>query len=434
MDLITIIIQTVNAALSLYLAYWMYSSFGITRSNRIITCLIFAVVTAAYTCTLLFVKIALIGYFSIFTLTLLISLIFKMKTINRFIYSAIFYVLSAATEMIVALLITKFFDLDFNGAKEGVLYVTGMLLSKFIMFLIVIIIRTKHQVQLLMILKKNNWSILAFPIATFAIILLQHGIFVSNPNQSNAVSVIVVICYALLIVSNVVIFEFMDTLYRNTMNESKVATANDIIQKQTEQYKALIEHNDTIRTIRHNHRNFCIGIINELNNGNVENAIKSIKIEYDFTNENYDRPNDIVHAIIDLKRDIAIKDNIEIDFEYHDLHRLAIPAVDLAILLGNALDNAIEATRAVVSKKRLINVFVALKHQNIVIVIKNPIEDAVDVNNLKSKKKDPEYHGFGIISMKQLANKYGGDIIFVSENNIFSTTIIMNNIVSKNNE
>jgi hypothetical protein len=434
MDFITVIVQGLNASLSLYLAYWMYSSFGITKYSKIVTAIIFSIIATAYTCTLLFVKIALVGYFSIFTLTLLMSMVFKMKAINRFIYASIFYVLSAATEMIVALLISQIFNLDFNGSKEGVLYVTGMLLSKFMTFLIVIIIRVKHHVQLLMILKKNNWSILAFPVATFAIILLQHGIFVYNPNQPYSVSIFVVACYTLLIVSNIIIFEFIDILYKNTMNESKVATANDIIEKQTEQYKALIEHNDRIRTIRHDHRNFCIGILNELKNGNIENAINRITVEYDITSETFDRPNDIVHTTIDLKRDIASKDNIYIDFEYHSLNELAISTIDLAIILGNALDNAIEATREVRSQKRIINVFVALKNQNIVIGIKNPIEGDIDTNNLKTKKNDPEYHGFGIISMKQLANKYGGDIIFVSENNIFSTTIIMNNIVSKNNE
>lgn len=428
MDWKTVIVQTVNAALSLYLAYWMYSSFGKTRYNKIITCLIFAIITAIYTCTLLFVKIAVIGYLTIFTLTFLLSWIFRMKILYRFIYAAIFYVLSAAAEMIIALLLTEFFNLDFNGAKEGVLYITGMLLSKFTIFFIVIVIRAKHHVQLLTILKKNNWSILAFPVATFAIILLQHGIFVHNPNQTDFVSIIVVVCYTLLIISNIIIFEFVDTLYKNTMNESKVATANDIIKKQTEQYKDLIEHNNNIRTIRHNHRNFCIGILTELENGNVENAIKSIKAEYDLTNESFDQPNDIVHTTIDIKREVAKRDNIFIDFEYHELHKLSIPAVDLAIILGNALDNAIEATRDIVDKKRLISVFVALKHQNIVIVVKNPIENDIDVNNLKTKKKDPEYHGFGIISMKQLAKKYSGEIIFVAENNIFSTTIIMNNL------
>ena len=428
------VIQGVNAALSLYLAYWMYSSFGSSKYNRTITISVFTAVTLLYTGVLVFINNAILGYFSIFVLTLSISILQKMRTLDRMIYAAIYYVLSAAAEMIVAFLLTEFFDLDFNGAKEGILYITGMLISKFVIFFIVILIRSKHHIQLLSILKKNNWSILTFPVSTFGIILLQHSIFIANPIQSNATTIFVIVCYTLVIISNVIIFEYIDTLYKNTMNESKLETATDIIQKQTEQYNALIQHNNDIRKLRHNHRNFCIGVLTELKNGNINTAINAITAEYNLTHELVERPNDIIHTIIDIKKDMARKDNIDLDFEYHELHRLAISSVDIAIILGNALDNAIEATRSVVNQSRQISVLVAIKHQNIVIVIKNPVNEIVKVNDLKTRKQDPEYHGFGILSMKQIAAKHRGEIVFTSENGIFTATIIMSNIEQLINE
>ena len=105
-----------------------------------------------------------------------------------------------------------------------------------------------------------------------------------------------------------------------------------------------------------------------------------------------------------------------------------IDSVDIAILLGNALDNAIEAT-AKLTDKRIKNILlmIILKGNDLNIIIKNPVEYDVNTDHLISNKKDKRFHGYGIINMKTVVDKYKGSLIFTCQDNIFRTTIILPN-------
>ena len=90
-------------------------------------------------------------------------------------------------------------------------------------------------------------------------------------------------------------------------------------------------------------------------------------------------------------------------------------------------DNAIEASSACGGACREIRLLVALKNKTIVIQMKNPVTESVNVERLATNKKEPIYHGFGVISMRQLAAKYGGEVVFSCEKGIFTTSIVINN-------
>ncbi|MGM9642037.1 MAG: GHKL domain-containing protein [Eubacteriales bacterium] len=64
---------------------------------------------------------------------------------------------------------------------------------------------------------------------------------------------------------------------------------------------------------------------------------------------------------------------------------------------------------------------------HIVIIIKNNVVANVDINNLHTTKRERGKHGFGIASIKQLVEKYEGDVAFTCENLIFETRIMLRN-------
>lgn len=435
MDFYIIITEGINAFLNLYLAYYLLSTFCSYKYSMKINILVFFLLGSLYTIPLLFAKGSLINYVSIFSITVILSGLFDSKITSRIIYTSIFFGISAATEMIVGMTITQVFDVEIAVAKQGVLYIMGMLLSKFATFIIITFVRLKRHFPAIYITRKKNWSILAFPFATFSIILLQHGIFVYTNVQNAIISLAVLICYTLLIVSNILIFEYIDNLYKNTLNESKLVAAEEIIANQFNQYQALIEHQHDIMKIKHDHRNFCIGLLSELNSGNISHAISIIEKECKLIIQDKNSPRDIIHTVVNIKNEFAQKFNISINFEYHELKKLVISAIDMAIILGNALDNAIEATKEINNENaKRIELFVALNNDNIIMTIKNPTIKNINTNTLYTNKKNPQAHGFGIISMKHIAAKYAGEIIFSCENCLFTTSIIMNNITPINND
>lgn len=59
------------------------------------------------------------------------------------------------------------------------------------------------------------------------------------------------------------------------------------------------------------------------------------------------------------------------------------------------------------------------------IIVKNSIAESVLSENpeLRTNKKDKKAHGFGIASMKKIAEKYGGNVEYREEDHFFVTEI-----------
>ena len=184
--------------------------------------------------------------------------------------------------------------------------------------------------------------------------------------------------------------------------------------------------------IRHDQKNFVIGLISELEARNYDRALSSLREEYHMliAPAAADSGDGVVGAVVRAKQQACANHGIIIDGQYKALASIAIPAVDLAILLGNALDNAIEATRQVASDaERRISLTVKVHNDQLLISIKNPAVAGIDENNPVSTKRRDGSHGFGILSMKNIAAKYGGQVIFNYADGVCETHLLLSNKV-----
>ncbi len=105
-----------------------------------------------------------------------------------------------------------------------------------------------------------------------------------------------------------------------------------------------------------------------------------------------------------------------------------INTVDLYAILGNALDNAIEAVEKFKhEEKRQIDVLIHRQHNFLMINIINPMKDALvyEEELPLSTKGDNRYHGFGLRSMKYLVKKYDGYLSISTEDGCFSLKILI---------
>ena len=101
---------------------------------------------------------------------------------------------------------------------------------------------------------------------------------------------------------------------------------------------------------------------------------------------------------------------------------------DLCIIFGNLLDNAIEACSKMNNIPKEIFIKVRMQHDIIYIYVKNTsykYPKKIDGKFITSKK-NKEYHGIGIESVRKSVEKYNGHLDFDYDNNMFRTTIIIN--------
>lgn len=97
-------------------------------------------------------------------------------------------------------------------------------------------------------------------------------------------------------------------------------------------------------------------------------------------------------------------------------------AVDLYTLFGNALDNAIEASRELPQAERMIDLQVRQKAGLILICVSNQFAGTRVLGEAglpRTSKADAGYHGFGLKSIQSIAEKYGGVMTVSAEAGMF---------------
>ena len=102
-------------------------------------------------------------------------------------------------------------------------------------------------------------------------------------------------------------------------------------------------------------------------------------------------------------------------------------ASDLCVIIGNLLDNSIEAVKEIKSKK-IIDIILKYEHKRSYINVKNAYEGQRIKNKegkFVSSKSDKRSHGVGLKSIKRIVEKNEGVLIINTDNNIFDVTVII---------
>lgn len=102
--------------------------------------------------------------------------------------------------------------------------------------------------------------------------------------------------------------------------------------------------------------------------------------------------------------------------------------MDLCSLFGNALDNAIESVEKLPdSEQRLIHLVVARQKSFLWIRVENTYDGAFRADGTlpKTTKTDARYHGYGLKSIYDTAEKYGGTAEITTQENRFTLKVLL---------
>ena len=105
-----------------------------------------------------------------------------------------------------------------------------------------------------------------------------------------------------------------------------------------------------------------------------------------------------------------------------------IDTIDLYAILGNAMDNAIEAVEKFAEpEKRQIDVMIYRQQNFLVMNFINPLAESLvyEAGLPVSTKGDRQYHGFGLKSMNHFVKKYDGILKISEEDGCFSLKIMI---------
>ena len=247
-----------------------------------------------------------------------------------------------------------------------------------------------------------------------------------------------VICILLLsaIVASVILFQKL--VQYNEETGKRAILENQVRQMQ----KEIVEIQDIytdMRGLRHDMRSHIANISLLVKNvaGSVNEELESYigKMEktvskLDFT---YQTGNPITDIIIHQKGQEAEKKQIQFKVDFAYPPNLLIDIYDIAVILNNALENAIEACRKAEGNKQ-IKLHSYVKGSLFFIEVENDFSEDIIIEKESglpvSSKESGKLHGIGISNIQRCAKKYKGDIdIEISDTDgrkKFSLTVMMN--------
>lgn len=133
--------------------------------------------------------------------------------------------------------------------------------------------------------------------------------------------------------------------------------------------------------------------------------------------------NGVVSTILNEYREITEDADIPFTFDVSVPQNLGISAVDLYVLLGNTLDNAIEACQSLPIEERYIRIQMRIYHNILFYQIENPYAEGYPQ---RSRGKN---HGYGLQNVRKCVDKHDGHMSITQEGNKFVLSMRLNECV-----
>ena len=410
-------------------------SFFKTISNRksipayteIIISLVFMTIQ---TIIILEIKEQMIVTIALFLMVFGISLLYKLTMFKRFIFSVVFMILFILSEIVIGLVLTMFLHVSVEKLSTEVLYyMQGALVSKLLMFAIIKIVGFFSIKSETRVLKYIYIPFATLPISTFLVVyILSEFTYRSKDGKLLNISTVASI---FLIIANILVFYLFEYQLRTAELQKEEQMLKQQLKYKAEYYKELSSRQQITNKTMHDIKNQLFALrdiyINNPNEGmeKIETICEDILSAYTLKFTGIEAVDALITSkMLTMKENnIKFSNNIYISKDYN------FDIVDMCVLLGNLLDNAIEANNEVDEEKKYINLFISQQMDYLSINISNPTNEKRKINEnvIASTKKHKELHGFGLKSVKDIVSKYNGNCTFKQEDDNFEVFIMLNN-------
>lgn len=132
--------------------------------------------------------------------------------------------------------------------------------------------------------------------------------------------------------------------------------------------------------------------------------------------------NRIVSVILNEYYQIAKTAGIMLELDVQVPPELFVAATDLYVLIGNTMDNAIEACTHLPENQRIISLKLRAHNDILFYEVKNPYEEKCLV---QAKNK---YHGYGLKNVTRCVERYSGTVDVQKGNGVFCLTAHLNSV------
>ena len=196
----------------------------------------------------------------------------------------------------------------------------------------------------------------------------------------------------------------------------------------THQYEEIRTIYTNMRGWRHDYHNHLQVIKAQLALGETERLwryLDELERDLDRVDSWIKSGNLMADAILNSKLSLAQQKKIAVNCKARLPENLPVEDVDLCVILGNLLDNALEACEQIPQNARFLRVYLAINGRQFYLSIQNSAKEELNFNERNYITQKRGSHGFGMKRVSAVVEKYEGFLNLANEPGIFAAEVTL---------
>ena len=359
-------------------------------------------------------KIELFSFFNSMVVLLVIFLfqvfLYKTKIGLCIVVTLIYTVILAAFDFAVSYFTALIIHVNANYLLRNRSFsrVLCILMSKFLLILTVVTIRKLLRKSIIF---KKKYIVIMCVYSAFLLVSLHIMVELNIKNRSPKTEMFLVVFFIISISIELLVLYFIIKTGENYEQQQK----NELIEmKNTMLQKSLDETEQAFQLWRrsvHDYKNHVIALRQLAEDENMEGIKEYLNCENELIQKKMfyiKTGNSVVDAIVNTKQRLAEEKGITFIVNATIPKKCCVSEIDMSNILGNLIDNAMESSQG--EEEPYIDLTIRQEKAFLVIKIINQYSRELS-EKLKTTKKNQEFHGIGIRSVKSIVKKYGGEFL-----------------------
>lgn len=361
------------------------------------------------------VMIANIGLFFLITCN------YRSNIKKRIFTTVLIYLMIVSIEMIV-IIATGHIDLGLT-TRNNYESILGIIMVRLLSYVFVLIIGRYKNIRKGDVVPNTYWlCIIVLPIGTLYLLI---SLFMSNElaNISIFISTVIVL---FINFSTFYLYEDIIKILSDKTDKILLDQQKKYYDKQFELMETSLRANKSIKHDLKNHLTSLYALAGEDKKEELLNYLSQAIDIIDQRQEFSRTGNVCIDSIINFKFQNAKKDNIDINVDLNVPKEIKIPSFDMTVILGNLLDNALNAVKKL-ENHRFIKIAMKYTKGRLIIKMVNSYNGTIIKKDgeIFTSKDDASNHGFGLKNIKSVLEKYNGMLECEYDESTFHTTLLM---------
>lgn len=219
--------------------------------------------------------------------------------------------------------------------------------------------------------------------------------------------------------------KLFDLLFGRAIDRRVAAYQNDLITRHCDEVENMYRQMRGWRHDYHNHIQAMLALTD--NPEQLRRYLWTLNDDLTTVDTVLKTGNVMVDAILNSKLSLIKSKQIGVNAKAAVPKELKISEVDLCVIIGNLLDNAMEAClRQAEGENRFIRVYIGVLKQQLYISVTNSTGgDTRKSGRSYLSAKGSDGHGFGLQRIDRIAEKYNGFVNRQNEPEVFATEVLL---------